>query len=242
MNRSSGGLVPSGLQATSVRDQRWWLLAAFVIALGLMSPAALATVGSGGRIHPMDLMSDRSEITGIHHWYVGAVSDLNLFVWAAGAAILFVAALGVRRESGNLSRALAWIGAFTVLFTLDDRFLLHEGVYPRLFGFSQLGTYVVYVAILGSILVWYRDVLLRQPDVVLLILALAFLGASVLLDVAGWDTTVRRVAEETAKMIGAVSWMLFPAAVVVRHLSRAEPGRPDETAGVSGAPHEGLAS
>lgn len=233
-------MLPSGLQAESVRDQRWWLLASVVIALGLISPAALATLGSGGRIRPMDLMSDRSEITGVHHWYVGAVSDLNLFVWAAGAAILVVAALGFRRESGNLSGALAWIGAFTVLFTVDDRFLLHEGVYPRLLGFSQLGTYALYVALLGSILVCYRKVLLHQPEVVLLILALAFLGASVLLDVAGWDTTVRRVAEETAKMLGAVSWMLFPAAIVVRHLSSSEPGKPNEYARVSGTPYEGV--
>ena len=101
------------------------MLLACAVAVGLTSLALLADPVSEGRIGPMDLLSDPAEATGIP-WCIGAVSDLNLFVWAAGAAIYLLAAAGLPRLSG----ALAWLGALTVVFTVDDRFLLHEIVYP----------------------------------------------------------------------------------------------------------------
>lgn len=105
------------------------MLLACAVAVGLTSLALLADPVSEGRIGPMDLLSDPAEATGIP-WCIGAVSDLNLFVWAAGAAIYLLAAAGLRQAQPRLSGALAWLGALTVVFTVDDRFLLHEIVYP----------------------------------------------------------------------------------------------------------------
>ncbi|MGC5584398.1 hypothetical protein ACQE98_14910 [Ornithinimicrobium sp. W1679] len=44
------------------------------------------------------------------------------------------------------------------------------------------------------------------------------MAASVALDLTGIDSTVRRVAEETAKMVGAAALALFPATVLVGRL------------------------
>lgn len=205
-----------------------WVLLACVITVGLAGLAPLATLASDGRIAVMDLMSDPAEVTGIP-WYIGAVTDLNLFVWAAGAAIFLLGAVGLRRIDAHLAMALAWLGAFTALMTMGDRFLFHEIIVPWLFGLPQLATFALYALILALILARYWRVLLRQPEVSILLLAFFGLGASLALDTIGWDATWRRVAEETAKMLGAAALALFPAAVIVRHLSRVPADR-DETA------------
>ncbi len=147
------------------------------------------------------------------------MADLNLFVWAAGAAVYLLGALVLRHIDPRLSRAMAWLGAFTVVLTLDDRFLLPEVVLPYLPGLPEIVTYAAYGLVTAWLLAAYRDVLLRQPETVTLLLAVAALGVSVGLDVLGWDSTTRRVAEETAKMLGAVAWLCFPAAIIVRHLA-----------------------
>ena len=217
--------LPSGLRRANVRRQLPWLLLASAVAIGLTSTAVLAGLASGGRIAPMDLLSDPAEVADIP-WYIGSVSDLNLFVWAAGAGIYLLAALGLRQAQPRLSAGLAWLGAFTVLFVADDRFLLHEIVYPWLFGLRQSVALALYALVLGLLLVWHRQTLLTQPEAGLLVLALLALGSSVAVDVLGWDSTARRVAEEAAKLLGATAWSLFPAAIVVRNLRTVDdPGR-----------------
>lgn len=213
--------LPSGLRGADLRRQLPWLLLAGAIAVGLTGLALLADLASEGRIRPMDLLSDPAEVTGIP-WYIGAVSDLNLFVWASGAALYLLAALGLRQVQPRLSAALAWLGALTVLFTADDRFLLHEVVYPWVFGLPESIAFALYAAVLGLLLVWHRRTLLSQPEAGLLVLALIGLGTSVALDVLGWDSTTRQVAEEAAKLLGTAAWSLFPAAIVVRNLRRTD--------------------
>ncbi|MDD9207104.1 hypothetical protein PU560_11610 [Georgenia sp. 10Sc9-8] len=58
-----------------------------------------------------------------------------------------------------------------------------------------------------------------------LVLGVLALAVSVGLDVIGWDSAARRVAEEAAKLLGALAWSLFSAAVVVRHLRATIPDR-----------------
>lgn len=214
--------VPSGLRPAAVRRQLSWLLTAAALTLVLVAPAPLFAIASDGRIPVMDLMSDPAEVEPFP-WYVGAVSDLNLFVWAAATAMYLLAAFGLRRAEPGLAATMAALSALTVVFALDDRFLLHEIVYPWLFGVPELVTFGVYAAFLAVILVVYRRVLLAQPEVVILLLGLVGLGLSLLLDAVGWDSTLRRAAEETAKMLGAIAWMIFPAAILLRRL---DPDRP----------------
>lgn len=212
-----GKQLARGLQRSHVRSQLPWLLAVVVLGLGIASLAPLASFVSEGRIAVMDLMSDPAEVVQIP-WYVGGVSDLNLFVWAAGCAVYLIAAIGLHRHDRVLTTALVWLGAITLVFTLDDRFLLHEIVYPWILGLPQVGAFAIYAAWLAVVLLFYRRVLLSQPEVILLITGLLGLGVSVLLDLVGWDSTLRRFAEETAKLLGALAWAMFPAAIIVRHL------------------------
>lgn len=230
---------PPGLRRASFRRQIPWFVFAVVVAAGLVGLAALAGLVSEGGIDPMDLLADPAEVTGIP-WYIGAVSDLNLFVWAAGAALFFLAALGLRRIDARLAAALALLGAMTMVLVMDDRFLLHEIVFPWLFGISEEVTYAVYAVVLALIVLSFLRVLLRQPELTVLVLALVAFAASVALDVFGGDSTARRMVEEGAKLLGTAAWAAFPGAIILRHLAgatgkdslrrrpgaRGEPGEP----------------
>ncbi|MCF6506642.1 hypothetical protein E9549_04365 [Blastococcus sp. MG754426] len=220
---TDGGRGPGA--AARIRRQRGWLIAAVASGLAAAALAPLAALVSGGSIAAMDLMSDPVEVTGIP-WFVGGVASLNLFVWAAAAAVILLAAVGLRHVDARLSAALAGWGLLTAVLTLDDRFLLHEVVLPYL-GVPEVLVYLLYVVVVLALLAGFRSELAGQPEVVLLLLGLGALAASVGLDVTGWDSTVRRVAEETAKMIGATALLCFPSAIVVRHLRRLPlpPGR-----------------
>lgn len=212
------GGEPGGRGLARIRRHRGWLLGAVAFGLVVAGLAPLAALLSGGSIAAMDLMSDPVEVTGIP-WFVGGVASLNLFVWAAGAAVFLLAALGLRHVDPRLSAALAGWGLLTAVLTLDDRFLLHEVVLPYL-GVPEVLVHLLYVVAVLALLVGFRAVTAGQPEVVLLLLGLGALAVSVGLDLTGWDSTVRRVAEETAKMIGATALLCFPSAILVRHLRR----------------------
>lgn len=189
---------------------------AVLLGLALAGLAPLAHVVTGGGITAMDLMSDPVELTGTP-WYLGGVAALNLFLWAAAAALLLVAAVGLWTRERGLAAAMGAIGLLTVLVALDDRFLVHELVLPH-FGVPEIVSYVAYGVLAAGLVAAFGRVLLAQPEAWLLVLALLGMGASVGLDLTGIDSTVRRVAEETAKMVGAVALTVFPATVLVNRL------------------------
>ena len=189
---------------------------AVLLGLALAGLAPLAHVVTGGGITAMDLMSDPVELTGTP-WYLGGVAALNLFLWAAAAALLLVAAVGLWTRERGLAAAMGAIGLLTVLVALDDRFLVHELVLPH-FGVPEIVSYVAYGVLAAGLVAAFGRVLLAQPEAWLLVLALFGMGASVGLDLTGIDSTVRRVAEETAKMVGAVALTVFPATVLVNRL------------------------
>lgn len=192
------------------------LLLALTLGLLLAALAPLGHLVTGGGITAMDLMSDPVELTGTP-WYLGGVAALNLFLWAAAAGLLVVAGVGLWPGERRLAVAMLVLGLVAVVVALDDRFLLHELVLPH-FGVPEVVSYAAYAAGALVLTAALGRVLLREPAAWLLVLALAGLAASVALDLTGIDSTVRRVAEETAKMVGASALAFFPGTVLVGRL------------------------
>jgi hypothetical protein len=223
--RTGRKAVPPGLTAAGIRSQRLPLLAAVALTATVTAGAIAVSAASDG-IQVTDLMSDPAELTEIP-WYLGAASSINLLVWAAGAALYVIAGIGLRPHDTRLGTALTGLGVLTITLTLDDLLLLHEIVIPWAFGLPQIVTFLIYGAGLLALLVHYRAELMGLPEVTVLVIAAFVFGGSVILDVLAWDTVVRRVAEETLKLLGATVWAAFPAAVIVRRLagSRAD-GQP----------------
>lgn len=217
-----GNRLGTALREARRPRQRCALLVTIVAAAALSAAAPLATVVSDGSIGPLDLLVDPAEVTGAP-WYLGAISTANLHVWAVAGALYALVGVGGRHRDRRLANASLWLAALTLVVLLDDQLLLHEIVVPWLLGVPELVAFAAYGTAITIIVLRYHRVLLEQPEVVLLVLAVVALATSVALDVVGWDTTTRRFAEEACKLLGALAWAAFPATLLLRWLSAPSP-------------------
>lgn len=224
--RNGREFPPHGLSPAGIGSQLAPLLVAVMLTAAVTAGAITVSIASDG-IQMIDLLSDPAELTGIP-WYLGAVSNINLLIWAAGAALYLVAGIGLRPRNRRLGTALAAIGVLTIVLALDDLLLLHEIVIPWVVGLPQNATFAAYAGVFAVIVVRYRHEILALPEVSVFAVAALALAASVALDVLGWDTDARRVAEEVCKLLGVTAWSVFPAAVTIRRLATSAP--PDKPA------------
>lgn len=196
-----------------------WLVAAFAVAALLLALGPLASALTRGRVPATALTSDPADVTGAP-WYVGGVSDLTLFVWAAAATAFLIGALGMWGSARRTAVAFGWFGSLTLVTLLDDRFLLHEKVIPEKFGVPELAVLVTYGGVLGWLLVTFGADLLRRAERDILVVAVVALSVWLTLDLLDASSLSLRLSREAAKMLGAVCWASYPMAVVVGRLRR----------------------
>jgi len=147
---------------------------------------------------------------------VGALSTLGLLVMSAGAAFFALGALMRAYALGidTGARLLAIGAVFSVLFCLDDAFLLHEHVLKNR-GIPEIALYVVYGALLLSF-IWTGRRHLPYLEPILLVLTVLGFGVSVGLDQV---LPSRPVIEDSFKFIGIFTWFGF-ALVAAGRLAR----------------------
>lgn len=179
------------------------------------------------------LSKEPAETLGQPH-YIGWFAHTVVLVTAIGAGATLFAALAVWRMGGDRA---AWgfllgAGAFTVVLVVDDFLQFHEGVYPR-FGVPEDAAFGVYALILAVIFAkWGRHVV--RDDLVLGLLAGAWLGVSVLIDARLLSVPFGmnfHVAEDGAKMMGLALWTVFLVRIAVRLVLDRASARPLESAG-----------
>ena len=155
------------------------------------------------------LTSDPLSVAGMPI-YLGFLSQIGIFIWAATAAIcLFTAFVLTSGKSDipHLNRFLILAGLLTLWLGLDDVFILHEKFFPKI-GVPQdlvLGVYA------GLALIWtirFRETI-AKTEYVLLGMALAFLGASVAQDIFSPEYASLHLFEDGAKLIGLLSWLAY---------------------------------
>jgi len=150
------------------------------------------------------------------HVYYGFMSNLGIFLWVATAAIsLFSALIFFQNKADKaLFRFALTSGLFSGWLALDDGFLLHEIVLPKL-GIGQNIVLALYVVLaLSYILASWRVILSSE----FWILALAVLGVSISL---GVDVILHSTAsniiiiEDSAKFFGLFLWFAFHATTLL---------------------------
>ncbi len=157
------------------------------------------------------------------HIYYGAVSNLGVLIWAGAAAILFFSAivvglLGADQHRGYLVQFVL-AGILTTLLCVDDFFLVHDIVLPKL-GFSEMLAYAVYAAFALLYVFTARNEILaaRWPMFLISIFCLAL---SVKIDVfMNIDSDFRLLVEDGAKLMGIVAWFSFHAEAAACTLQR----------------------
>ena len=171
---------------------------------GLAATVLVGFAAAGARIVdvPVEWITREPQTVLDGSWYVGGFSNLGGVVWfATGGILVFAAAFGTR-----LRIPLAGAAIVTWLLGLDDIFLLHDAVYPKLGAPESVvvGGYFLLIAIL----VWRTHTALQQSTLVGVGLAVFFWIASQLFDrfLNHSVLDLDQLTEDGAKFVGAAIW------------------------------------
>ena len=153
---------------------------------------------------------DPSQIN-VMHPLTGLVSNLGVLCWAAsaGMTVLAAAVCSNRRHSRRVVGFFVWATVATGLLLFDDLFLGHEKIFPELLGVSEQVVFGVYAAFVAGGMFVYRDVIVRT-DYLLLLIALAAFGSSILVDqLIESGGQYYHLFEDGPKFIGIVGWFAY---------------------------------
>jgi hypothetical protein len=144
--------------------------------------------------------------------YYGALSNLGILVWVAGAvSCIFGAALLWRRSKDRTwAGYLLSLGGLTAVLVLDDLFLLHETVLPQLIGVRQRHVLAGYAVLVAVFLVRHRKRII-QTEYPLLVTAFGFFSLSVISDGAQTriDLPLHYGIEDGGKFLGILAWSVY---------------------------------
>lgn len=160
-----------------------------------------------------EMTRDVTAIAGIHP-FSGVLSSLGILFWWTSATVwLFTASLRrVGQETNDLG-FLAYFGFLSAYLGLDDLFQFHEYLVPAYLKVPERAAYGL-LALAIALVSWRYRHHLHRPDGVLLLLALAFLSGSVVVDAASapWPWHLIDWAyfvEDGLKWLGVCFWTAF---------------------------------
>jgi hypothetical protein len=133
-------------------------------------------------------------------FYAGAISQLNIMVWAAIGALALLTAYMFPRQRAWFSL----FGTFVLVLASDDALTLHESGPRRVV--PEAAFYVIY-AVIGMLLV--LGLLRRNFDetIVAFVVGGTLLGSSIVVDQA---VAHRYLWEDGLKLAGALVWLVVP--------------------------------
>lgn len=156
-------------------------------------------------------------------WYAGFQSNITVLIWATGAVCALFAWATTDRRRGSV---LLWGGMLTALLGLDDLLLLHEELYPKA-GVSESMAFGIYLLAFAAWAAVFRDDIGPFGERAV-INALAWFGLSGYIDV--FIRTLPLI-EDTAKLLGVVSWsVLMVALAAERTRAAVDPDPPSHRA------------
>ncbi|UJB72037.1 hypothetical protein HRE53_16050 [Acaryochloris sp. 'Moss Beach'] len=142
----------------------------------------------------------------------GIASHLGVLVLTASGAICMFswAILQSTRSTKKFSIFLLCLGIFSLVLGLDDLFMLHESVYPRIFNIKEEFTLLIYcmLVVSGGVKFW-RTIL--KTDYFILLVALVFFALSLFVD--AFSASIEEVTgqwrilfEDGFKLLGIIGW------------------------------------
>ena len=148
----------------------------------------------------------------------GFMSQLGIFIWISTSAVcLFAGALMlIKALPGNLAAFAISAGLLTGWLGIDDAFLLHEKVFPKL-GVPQNAVLASYIALTLAYVASSWRILLKSDFSILAIGGAAFacsLGIDIVLHNPAWIHL-----EDSAKFLGICCWGSFHVSTLLKMLS-----------------------
>jgi hypothetical protein len=145
----------------------------------LLLLASVITFSQRAGVSDVVLRSDPATATNMP-FYLGFLSNAGLLLWSAGAVTCLYSSWLLSGGRQDMRRLALGGGVLTAWLLLDDMFMLHEAVLPRL-GISEIVVMAVYAVLVSCFLILNARRLL-QTDPLFLGSALLFLGLSVIVD------------------------------------------------------------
>lgn len=146
-------------------------------------------IGIQPRVGVGVLTVDPATQAGLPPW-TGAISTAGILMWCVGAVCGIIAGTTSRSSSRDPRASCALdFGCLSAWLCVDDAFLVHDALGPRVLSVPELVVIGAEALWLGLLLVRHRDVL-RREEPVLFAIAIACFGASVVSDMIPTDTDV----------------------------------------------------
>ncbi|MEE9361064.1 MAG: hypothetical protein V3U92_00535 [Cellulophaga sp.] len=144
------------------------------------------------------------------HPLTGIISNLGALLWCITSSICFYTGFYLKEQTTNKKALfLIYSGLFSFVLLIDDFFMFHDFLFYSINGFYMEPLfYVVYLFFLVRYCIAYYKTILEN-NYILLGVAVAFLGLSVVLDLVMKSEGLQYFFEDSFKFIGIVSWMLF---------------------------------
>ncbi|GAB2795280.1 hypothetical protein GCM10027040_22100 [Halomonas shantousis] len=197
-----------GVTAQSKQKKNIW--PARPLLLWLPAILSLGVVGIVYGIHfykdvPVDLMMrDPNAAAGVPV-YIGFMSQLGIFFWVASASSCLFSGIVLFRQQDEqrVWRFMFASGIFCLLLAVDDIFMLHENIIPRM-GVPETVVFLFYGSAMLTYLLGYFSLLIYTRFVILGV-SLAFSAVSIVTDLLFEIGAL----EDIAKFIALSYWLSY---------------------------------
>ncbi len=178
------------------------------LVIGLAGVLAVVVLSRVMGVPPAWFTRDPADVTNSSA-YIGLLSSLGIMQWVSAAAICLWAAflLGRDKRVRNSAAFLTVSGLFCALLAVDDTFMIHDRILPRLH-IPEIAMFVGYfIFIIGYGYHFFRRIL--KTEYILLLLAVFFLAVSALMDQLIPFSDFEAFVEDCPKFIGIVFWLAY---------------------------------
>jgi len=195
---------------TSVIDQlsKIWklVLAGIVVSLGGTGGTVLAAKLTGYSV--WELAKDPTEVAGVPP-YIGMLSNWGVLLWIITAAIcLFGAVLLKARRAPEVSfRFLAISGILSFFLGVDDLYMLHELLLPKMSNLPEMFYYLLYFLAFAAYLVYFARRILQHDYLLLAAAVFWFAFSRTYFGISYLERFM--TADDILKHFGIVFWLIF---------------------------------
>ncbi len=95
--------------------------------------------------------------------YIGMLSNWGVILWIATASICLFSAILLKRQKASKPafKFLATSGVFSLLLGIDDLYMLHDRVLPRMFHMHEIFFYLLYFFVFAAYLAYFATQILK---------------------------------------------------------------------------------
>ncbi len=142
--------------------------------------------------------------------YVGMLSNWDVVLWIITATICLFSAIILKQQkaSNAVFRFLAVSGTLSLLLGIDDLYMLHERVFPKIFHVSETFFYLLYFFAFAVYLAYFAAQILEY-DYLLLMASFLFFATSRQLFISIPYFNQFNTTGDMLKYFGIVFWLAF---------------------------------